>query len=127
VRALLLWGLAGGILFSGLYALAGARFAASFSTDPAVVATTLTYVGWAVLLPVLGVSSYVYDGIYIGATWTRAMLLTMGAACAVYAALLFAAASMANHGLWLAFSLFLVARAAAQAAMLPRLRRRTFG
>jgi MATE family multidrug resistance protein len=127
VRALLLWGLAGGILFSGLYALAGARFAASFSTDPAVVATTLTYVGWAVLLPVLGVSSYVYDGIYIGATWTRAMLLTMGAACAVYAALLFAAASMGNHGLWLAFSLFLVARAAAQAAMLPRLRRRTFG
>jgi MATE family multidrug resistance protein len=79
-----------------------------------------------VLLPVLGVSSYVMDGIYIGATWTRAMLVTMGAACAVYAALLFLAADLGNHGLWLAFSLFLVARAAAQAAMLPGLRRRTF-
>ena len=119
-------GLAGGILFSLLYALAGAGFAASFSTDPAVVATTLAYVPWAVLLPVLGVSSYVFDGIYIGATWTRAMLITMAVACGVYAALLFAAADMGNHGLWLAFSLFLVARAAAQAAMLPGLRRRTF-
>jgi MATE family multidrug resistance protein len=126
VRALLLRGLAGGALFSLLYLAAGARFAASFSTDPAVVATTLAYVPWAVLLPILGVSSYVFDGIYIGATWTRAMLITMGAACVVYAALLFAAAGLGNHGLWLAFSLFLLARAAAQAAMLPGLRRRTF-
>jgi MATE family multidrug resistance protein len=126
VRALLLWGLAGGALFTLVYAAAGASFAASFSTDPKVVATTLAYVPWAVLLPVLGVSSYVFDGIYIGATWTRAMLITMAASCAVYAALLFAVADMGNHGLWLAFSLFLVARALAQAAMLPRLRRRTF-
>jgi MATE family multidrug resistance protein len=126
VKALLLWGLAGGALFSLLYALAGPRFAASFSTDPAVIATTLTYVPWAALIPVLGVTSYVFDGVYIGATWTRAMLLTMGAACAVYALLLFAGAPLGNHGLWLAFSLFLVARSAAQAAMLPGLRRKAF-
>jgi multidrug resistance protein, MATE family len=126
VKALLLWGVAGGTLFSLLYALLGASFAASFSTDPAVVATTLTYVPWAVLLPLLGVTSYIFDGIYIGATWTRALLLTMAAACAVYAALLSASAAMGNHGLWLAFSLFLVARAAAQALLLPRLRRGTF-
>jgi MATE family multidrug resistance protein len=126
VKALLLWGLAGGALFSLIYAGAGARFAASFSTDPVVMATTLTYVPWAVLLPVLGVSSYVFDGIFIGATWTRALLITMAAACAVYAALLFAAAGMGNHGLWLAFSLFLAARAMAQAALLPKLTRRAF-
>jgi MATE family multidrug resistance protein len=127
VKALLLWGLAGGILFSAVYAVAGARFAASFSTDPAVVATTLAYVPWAALIPVLGVTSYVFDGVYIGATWTRAMLLTMGAACAVYGLLLFALAGMGNHGLWLAFCLFMVVRAAGQAALLPRLRRATFG
>jgi MATE family multidrug resistance protein len=90
------------------------------------VATTLAYVPWAALIPLLGVTSYVFDGVYIGATWTRAMLLTMGAACAVYALLLFAAAPLGNHGLWLAFCLFMVARAAGQALMLPRLERRTF-
>jgi MATE family multidrug resistance protein len=126
VKALLIWGLAGGAVFSLVYAVAGARFAGSFSTDPAVAAMTLAYMPWAVLLPVLGVSSYVFDGIYIGATWTRALLITMGAACAVYAGAIFAAGGMGNHGLWLAFSLFLAARAAAQAAMLPGLRRRTF-
>jgi MATE family multidrug resistance protein len=127
VRALLLWGLAFGALISLVYALAGARFAASFSTDPAVVATTLTYYRWAILMPLLGVTAYVFDGVFIGATWTRAMLTTMAAAFACYAALLLAAAPLGNHGLWLAFTLFLAARAAAQALVLPRLERRTFG
>jgi MATE family multidrug resistance protein len=127
VRALLLWGLAFGALISLIYALAGARFAASFSTDPAVVQTTLTYYRWAILLPLLGVTAYVFDGIFIGATWTRAMLATMGAAFALYGLMLLAAGPLANHGLWLAFSLFLVARAAGQALVLPRLERRTFG
>ena len=52
----------------------------------------------------------------------------MGAAFAVYAALLLLVAGpLGNHGLWLAFTLFLVARAAGQALLLPRLERRTFG
>ena len=126
VRALILWGLAFGATISLVYALAGAPFAASFSTDPAVTATTLHYLPWAVLLPLLGVTSYVFDGIYIGATWTRAMLLTMAAAFALYGLLLLVTGPLGNHGLWLAFTLFLVARAAGQAALLPRLKRQTF-
>jgi MATE family multidrug resistance protein len=126
VRALLLWGLAGGALVSLLYWIAGPAFAASFSTDPPVVATTLAFVPWAVLLPVVGVTSYVYDGIFIGATWTRAMLGTMAAAFAFYALLLLITGPWGNHGLWLAFTLFLAARAGGQALMLPRLERRAF-
>ncbi|TFI56969.1 MATE family efflux transporter [Sphingomonas parva] len=126
VRDVLLWGLGCGALISLVYALAGAPFAASFSTDAQVVATTLTFLPWAMLLPVLGVSSYVFDGIYIGATWTGALLVTMAIAFAVYAALLLVTGPLGNHGLWLAFALFLAARAAAQAALLPRLIRRGF-
>ena len=126
VRALVLWGLGFDALISLAYAIGGAPFAASFSTNPAVAATTLHYLPWAVLLPLLGVTSYVFDGVYIGATWTRAMLLTMGAAFALYGLLLLATGPLGNHGLWLAFSLFLVARFAGQAAMLPRLTRLTF-
>ena len=126
VRALLWWGLGFGLLVSFIYYLIGPAFAASFSTDPAVVAASLDYVGWAVLLPVLGVASYVFDGIYVGATWTRAMLATMGAAFAVYALLLLITGPLGNHGLWLSFALFLAARAAGQALLLPRLTRQTF-
>jgi multidrug resistance protein, MATE family len=127
VRALLLWGIAGGLLITIVYAVAGGPFAASFSTDPAVAAAVLTYLPWAVLLPVLGVTSYVFDGIYIGAGWTRSLLTTMVIAILVYGVSLVVAEPLGNHGLWLAFSLFLLARAASQALLLARLERRTFG
>ena len=126
VRALLLWGLAFGAMISLVYAIAGQPLAASFSTDPAVANAALRYLPWAVLLPLLGVTSYVFDGIYVGATWTRAMLLTMGLAFALYGLLLLTTGSLGNDGLWLAFSLFLVARAAGQASLLPRLKRLSF-
>jgi MATE family multidrug resistance protein len=126
VRLSVAWGLGFGALISLFYLVAGARFAASFSTDPAVVATTLTYYRWAILLPLIGVTAYVFDGVYIGATWTREMLATMAVAFAVYAVLLLVAGPLGNHGLWLAFTLFLAMRAAGQALLLPRLERRTF-
>jgi len=126
VRALLLWGLALGALVTLFYALAGEPLAASFSTDLAVVEATLTYLPWALFLPVLGVTAFVFDGVYIGATWTRALLVTMAAAFGIYAALLLATGPLGNHGLWLAFTIFLVVRAAGQALLLPRLERATF-
>jgi multidrug resistance protein, MATE family len=126
VRACLLWGLCLGGAISLAYLFAGPPFAASFSTDPAVTAATIAFLPWVVFLPLVGVSSYVLDGVYVGATWTRALLATMAAAFAVYVGLLLVSGPMGNDGLWLAFTLFLVARAAAQAALLPRMRRATF-
>lgn len=125
-RLLLGWGVAGGVALTGIYALAGGAVAASFSTDPEVAAATLTYLPWAVLVPILGVTSYVYDGIYVGATWTRALLATMAMAFGVYAFLLLVTGPLGNHGLWLAFSIFLVVRAAGQALLLPGLEAGTF-
>ena len=40
----------------------------------AVAAAVLLYLPWAVLMPLVGVGSFVLDGVFIGATWTRATL-----------------------------------------------------
>jgi MATE family multidrug resistance protein len=66
----------------------------------------------------------VFDGIFVGAGWTRAMVLTMAAAMAVYGAALYLFAPLGNDGLWLAFSLLFVVRAAGQLYLLPGLVRR---
>lgn len=127
LRVSLLWGGATAAAISLAYLAAGAPLAATFSTDPAVVAATLSWLGWVIVLPLLGLVSFVLDGVFIGAGWTRAMLLTMIAAVLVYAGLLFLAAPLGNHGLWLAFGLFFVVRAAGQLALLPALVRRDLG
>ena len=126
VGAQLGWGLALAALIALAYAAAGPAIADSFSADPAVVAVTQAHLGWSILIPLIGVVSFVLDGVFIGAGWTRAMLLTMAAAFLVYVATLFAADGLGNHGVWLAFSLFLAARAGGQLLALPSLTRRSF-
>jgi len=126
VRANLIWGVGAAVLVTVVYAVGGARFAAAFSTDPAVIATTRAYIGWAVAMPLAGVASFVFDGVFIGSSWTRAMLVSMGAALVVFVAGLFAFGALGNHGLWLAFTLFFLARTAGQAWLLPGLSRRAF-
>lgn len=126
VRATLVWGGGSAIVIAAVYGVLGPRFAASFSTDPAVIAATGAFAVWAIALPLAGVISFVFDGVFIGAGWTGAMLISMAAALAVFVLALFVAAPLGNNGLWLAFSLFFVARAAGQALFLPGLTRRAF-
>lgn len=126
VRHILRWGMMGGAVISLFYLFGGGPLAASFSADPSVIAMIHRYGPWAAGLPLLGVASYVFDGVFIGATWTRALLLTMAAALAIFISALAMATPLANDGLWLAFSIFLVARAGGQALLLPRLIRRSF-
>ena len=55
------------------------------------------------IAPLIGVASWIFDGIFIGALQTRAMLRTMAMSVAVYVAALAALIPlMGNHGLWAA-------------------------
>jgi len=123
-RVSLTWALVVGIGIGMVHLIVGDRFAASFSTNPDVIAATGAFIGWTALLAVLGVFVSVFDGIFVGAGWTRAMVLTMAAAMSVYGAALYLFAPLGNDGLWLAFSLLFVVRAAGQLYLLPRLVRR---
>ena len=126
VRLALIWG---GVIGAGLtlaYAVGGAPLAAWFSTDGQVIATTATYIPWVIALPLLGVASFVLDGVFVGAGWTRAMLGTMAVAMALYLLLLWLLGPLGNHGLWAAFTVFFAVRAAGQFVVLPRLTRRSF-
>ncbi|KQM19085.1 MATE family efflux transporter [Novosphingobium sp. Leaf2] len=125
-RTALIWGGITGVVLGALYAFAGQPLAATFSADPAVIAAIADYAPWLALLPILGVASFVFDGVFVGAAWTRAMLGTMVVASIIYLALLCALQPLKNHGLWAAFAALFAARAISQAVMLPRLIRRSF-
>ena len=118
------WALLTGAVIAICYLAAGKALAESFSTNADVTSIATSYVGWMSLLAVLGVFASVFDGVFVGAGWTRAMLVTMAAAMAVYIAALYLGAPLGNAGLWLAFSLLFVVRPAGQIYLLPRLMRR---
>ncbi|MCJ7420976.1 MATE family efflux transporter [Sphingomicrobium astaxanthinifaciens] len=123
-RAILLRGIAAAALVSLFFGAFAVPLIKSFAATPEVAAAAMFVSPWLVLMPFAGVASFIYDGVYVGASWTRALLLTMVGGTLVYALSLWATWSLGNHGLWLSFTLFLAARALFQRLALPRLTRR---
>ncbi len=108
---LLKWGIALGIIFSVIYFAAGDTVVGWLTSEESVVAASSEFMGWVVVIPMAGFASFTFDGIFIGATLTRQMLISMFVSMAVFFAVYFLTfKSMGNHGLWLAFILYLVSR-----------------
>jgi multidrug resistance protein, MATE family len=126
LRGSLIWAAIFAMLISGAYGMFGTRLAESFSAAPTVIGMARRYAGWAILMPVAGFASYVFDGVFVGAGWTRAMLLTMAVALSIFVSLLSLVGTYGDGALWLAFCLFLLLRSLGQAVMLPGLVKRSF-
>jgi MATE family multidrug resistance protein len=104
----------------------GATFIDALTTSPEVRALARDYLAFAAVTPLVGAAAFAYDGIFIGATWTRAMRDLMVAAFLAFAGVLVVGRGLGNAGLWMAFLAFLGARGLGQAVLYPRLARREF-
>ena len=83
-----------------------------------VRAAARDYLVYAALASVIGVFAFTYDGIYIGATWTRDMRNLMIVTIALYFAAWWLTLPLGNTGLWIAILVFLgVARRPAGGAV----------
>ena len=116
----LLWSLIFSVVYSCIFWLAGEWIIRLLTDLPDVIDVSLKYLPWLVALPLLGHWSYYYDGVFIGLGLTRAMRDTMAiSVIAVFAPVWLLSQRLlsdenANHGLWLALSLFLLARGVTQ-------------
>jgi MATE family multidrug resistance protein len=122
----LVWSLGFGLGLSALFLIGGGWFIDFVSTNAEVRAHARDYLVFAALTPLFGAAAFTYDGIYIGATWTRPMRDLMLAALAAYGATILIARDFGNTGLWIAFLVFLAMRGLGQAALSGRLTRRAF-
>ncbi|MBX7495655.1 MATE family efflux transporter [Qipengyuania sp. 6B39] len=123
VRAILWRGFAVAAGLAAVFGVAGEAILASFAATGAVAREAQSLLPWLIVIPFAGVASFVLDGVFVGASWTRALLLSMAGAAAGYALLLWLTWPLGNHGLWLSFVLFLVLRTGLQLALMPRLLR----
>ncbi|MBB3765024.1 MATE family efflux transporter [Sphingomicrobium lutaoense] len=126
VKAITQRGFVAALLLAGAFALFADPILASFAATPAVRDAAQEMAPWLVLIPFAGVAGFVFDGVYVGASWTRHLLFTMLGGAAAYALALWLTWPLGNHGLWASFTLFLVARAVWQAALMGRLTRAEF-
>ncbi|GGC83375.1 MATE family efflux transporter [Chelatococcus reniformis] len=126
VRLALIWSVGVGCIVSLAALAGGGAFIDLVTTNEAVRAAARQDLVFAALTPALGAAAFAFDGIYIGATWTRAMRNLMLAAFALFIAAALLLRPLGNDGLWLAMLLFLAGRGFGQAALYPSLLRRSF-
>lgn len=108
-----LWSAAMALIFTLVYAIGGNDFLRLLTDDEAILRAAEPYRLWAVAIPFAGFMAFTWDGIAIGTTRTRMMLLSMAAATAIFFSLnavLSSLSAYANHGLWLSFLLYLLTR-----------------
>ncbi len=126
IRAILWRALAVATGLALLFAVAGGALTDSFAATPAVAAEARRLWPWLLAIPLAGFAGFVLDGVFVSASWTRALLATMALAAAGYALLLWLSWPLGNHGLWASFVAFLLLRAGLQGVALPGLIRRSF-
>jgi MATE family multidrug resistance protein len=111
VRRTLAWSLGLATVIAVLYLVGGRAGIRVLTTIDAVRIYAGTYLPWLVLSPLISVWSFLYDGVYVGATRSREMrIVMMGSTFLVFLPMWYLARPLGNHGLWLAFIAFMAAR-----------------
>ena len=115
IRDLFLWSFGVAILFTLCYTIGGEAFLSLLTNDKEVISAALTYLPWAMAIPIIGLAAFTWDGIFIGLTATRYMLISMCTAMIIFFVCFFwLSPYWGNHALWMAFLLYLFSRGAVQ-------------
>ena len=123
IKYLLLWGLGLSIPFTLLYWAFPETFIHLISDQPGIAEQARPYYIYMILIPVITFAAFLWDGIYIGATAAKEIRNTMIIASLIVflPAWYFLMPIYGNHGLWIAFLLFMVARGVSMTVMAPRI------
>jgi len=112
IRRLFVWGGAIALAFTLIFLVGGGFILRLLTNDPVTISAAQPYMFWVVLLPVITFVAFIWDGIYVGATASKAMRNSM----VIITILIFLPAYyllepvLGNNGLWLAMMLFMGAR-----------------
>jgi MATE family multidrug resistance protein len=111
VRLTLRWSLYVSFAFCAFFFFGGPLIIRLLTDIPEVIEVTLVYLPWMTIMPIVAVWSYLYDGVFVGATRAREMRdIMLISTFLVFVPSWFAFRFLENHGLWLALALFLASR-----------------
>ncbi len=111
VQLSLKWSLIFAVAYTLAFALFGGMVVRVLTDLPEVRSTAMTYLPWLVISPIVSVWSFLYDGVFVGATRAREMRdIMLISTFAVFLPSWYVLQPLGNHGLWMAFTLFMAAR-----------------
>ena len=119
-RLIFLWA----FLFAGVITLTfvcfGDRLLYVFTDQMSLVEQAEVYLIWVIVAPVINVAAYIWDGIFLGATASKALRNSVILSTLLYLGAIYLLTPFGNHGLWGALTLLLVARGVSLTVLAPK-------
>ena len=112
IKWLFVWGMGIGVIIGMIYLVFGESILYLFTDIPEVIQTATPYMSWMIAVSITGALAFMWDGVYIGATASKAMRNSMLlATLLIFLPTYFLTFdTYGNHSLWLAMTLFMIAR-----------------
>ncbi len=115
IRLSFYWGMGLAAVFSLSYWIFGIPLLRVFTNQSDLISASMPYLFWMAVFPLLSTPCYIWDGIFIGLTASKAMRNSMLLALVIFLAIYYPLQQLlGNHGLWLALLVFMIARGGIQ-------------
>ena len=115
LRHLFAWASGVTLLYTIVYVCFGHGIVSLLTDEPQVLSVSHEYLWWIWLVPVASTLAFIWDGIFIGITATRGMLVSSFVSTIVFFAVYALSQNqLGNHGLWLAMIVYLLMRGVVQ-------------
>lgn len=123
-RVVFLWAACAGLVFVVTYAVFGPTIISIMTNIPEVREAAVSYLIWPIVMPIVSVWAFTYDGVYLAATQTRIMRNTIYGSFACFLVALYSLVPLlGNTGLWIAVTTFLGFRGLLLHLWFPRMLR----
>lgn len=119
IKLCFIWGLGLGLFFTCLFYVSGTGLLQVMTDQEPVFLVAKQYLVWMIFTPVLMAIPFIWDGVFIGLTASAAMRNSMIIASLIcfLPAQYFLVKYFDNHGLWMALTIFFLARGISQTIM----------
>ncbi len=121
-KKLFIWGILFGGAFTLSYYFWGDHFLLLFTNKANVLEEASQYLIWLIFIPIASFASFIWDGIYIGATASKAMRNTMliSSIFFFFVPYYLLQKTLGVHALWLGMLLFMFSRSVSQTILAKR-------
>jgi MATE family multidrug resistance protein len=112
IKKISVFGFGLALIFTIIYLIAKENILYLLTNDDQIIQTAKEYIIWTIMLPIAAFGAFLWDGIYIGATASKAMrnAVLLSVFAVFTPAYIISYPLIGNHGLWLALILFLFSR-----------------
>ena len=119
-RQVFFWSFLFGSVIMVIFALCGELLLRLFTDQLPLVAQAKPYLIWIIIAPVVNVAAYIWDGIFLGATASKALRNSVIVSTLLFLSALYLLMPFGNHGLWGALTVLLVARGVSLTVLAPK-------